>query len=148
MARAISASDTVMMPSRDAARCRKVSSLSVERMPSADVRAKSLRFPRHEPAGPERLAGVGRELGLHAEYPRGRSQRLDGRRNAAGEAATAHRHQHREVRGRWGHRLDLLDDLQAGSALPGDDPAVVVGGDQHEAAFLRQVGGAGGALVA
>ena len=98
--------------------------------------------PADDLAALQRVAGVGRELGLDADDPGVGSQGPDGRRDAAGKPAATDGH---EDRGDVGQ---VVDDLEADRALAGDDPVVVVRRDDREAAFGGEPLGDALALVA
>ena len=83
----------------------------------------------------------GHLLGLDADDPRARDDRLQREPDAADQPAAAHRHQHGvEV----GH---LLGQLEADRALAGDDTRVVEGMDEDQPALGLDLHGAGIGLV-
>ncbi len=121
-----------------------------ERADAERLRARAVRDrarnevgrPSDDLAALERVAGVGRELGLDADDPGRGSQRPDRRRDAGGEAAAADR----DEDGR--HVRQVGNDLEPDRPLPGDDPIVVVWRDDRQAAFGGQPFGGRLALVA
>ena len=126
-AAAISASVTVTMPSRWARRCANVRRPSAcVRVPSAIVRATSSADQRTISPALERLLRVRGELRLDPDDPGVGHERLDGDRDAARQPAAADRDEDR------GDVRQVLDDLEADRALPGDDPVVVVRRDDRE----------------
>ena len=90
------------------------------------------RRPLHDPAQAQRLTGIGRQLGLHADDPGARADRLDGGRDARREPTAADRHQDQ------GEVGQVLGDLQPARPLARDDPVVVVGRDHGQAALGGQ----------
>src|SRR3977135_3243999 len=74
---------------------------------------------------------------LRREHLRGGQARLDGERDPGGENAARRVHDHQV--GRKPEGRQILDDLAAGRALPGDDPRIVIGRHQHRVALLRDV---------
>ena len=99
--------------------------------PVGDGPRDELGLPADDLAGSQRVARVGGQLGLDADDPCVRSDRLDSCRDTAGEPAAADRDEDgRQV----GQRLG---DLEPDGALAGDDPVVVVGRDDRQAALGR-----------
>ena len=78
--------------------------------------------------------GVGRgPFGLHADDAHVGAQRLDRDRDAGEEPATAGGDHHGRGLGR------LLEDLEAGRALAGDDVGVVERVDQHRPGLVGEL---------
>ena len=94
--------------------------------PVGDRAADLLGGPLDDPPRGQRIARICRELGFDAHDPGPGNQGPDGHRDATGEAATADRGEHR------GDVRQVLGDLQATGALPGDDSVVVEWWDDGE----------------
>ena len=86
------------------------------------------------PAARERAGVIVEARRLGGVELRLRRARLDGERDAGGEPAAGGVDEH-DV-GREPERRQILDDLAAGRALPGDHQRIVVGRHQHGAALL------------
>ena len=96
-------------------------------MPSASVVALGITIG---PAGVEGGAHLRQVRRLDADHAHGRLERLHHQRHSAEPAAAADgSDQHVDVR-------DLLEDLQRGGALPGDDRVIVEGVDEDVAPSL------------
>ena len=87
---------------------------------------------RDAPAGPERVVHARRVLGLDADDPDLRVERLHVRRDAGNEPASADRHEYRVERPGV-----LAQDLHADGALPGDDVGVVERVDERQPPLAR-----------
>ena len=106
---------------REAARCRcaRPSSPSASPTCSADVHRPARRRARAD--------SLRRARRLDADHARRRREQLDRGRDAGAQPAAAHRHEHVP------HVRQVLDDLEAGRALPRDDRRMVVRRHEHAA---------------
>ena len=110
--------------------------------PVGDRPGHQLGRPAHDLAARQRVARVGGELGLDADDPGRRAERLDRHRDPARQpAATDRDEDDRDVR-------QVLDELEADRPLAGDDPIVVEGRDDLEPALGGELLGHPLALVA
>ena len=97
--------------------------------PVGDGPAHELGRPRDDPTCRQRLGCVGGELGLDPDDADARPEAANGCGDAARQPTATDRHEHaRQVR-------QVLGDLQAARPLAGDDPIVVVRGDDGEPAL-------------
>ena len=127
---AISASLTVTIPSRCARRWAKVRAPSAwVRVPSAIVRATSAADQRTISPRCQRIAGIGRELGLDADDPNVRAQALIAVATPLASPPPPTGTSTRPVVGR------SSDDLEPDRALAGDDPVVVERRDDRQTAL-------------
>ena len=111
--------------------------MSAARTPGSACRprwsGRRARPATHDVPRGERVARVGRQLGLDADDPRAPGGSRATAAATPGEPAAADRHEDGlDVR-------QLLDDLEAARALAGDDPIVVIRRDDVQAALGGQL---------
>ena len=96
--------------------------------PVGDRARDELGGPGDDLAALEQFARIGRQLRFDTDHAHPRPEGPDRGRDPAREAAAADRHEdRRQVR-------QVLDDLEPDRSLAGDDPVVVEGRDDREAA--------------